>query len=195
MRMSAKRSPQTEHSKAIESLPDNKVVGGLRKPHNFTLSDAVDETITRTAQKLGCSRSAAIEKAFFIDYADIFRRFKEGQSFVDIVIETRTDPQCIRLAKEEYDKGFEKMTLAESKMLDRRLDVEILRIEKQLEAKTEEIQSKERVEMSKLETKRDLAERKARLEADKAEARARIKRLESLAAPYTPVPRQSMFSR
>jgi len=55
---------------------------------HVSLSNSCIAAIDRRSEAPHCSRSAAIARLFVIDYAGVFQRFKNGESFVDIVIET-----------------------------------------------------------------------------------------------------------
>jgi hypothetical protein len=214
--MVAKQSPKSDKNHKpmraldVTDIESKSNTGMVRKPYTFTLSDSVNEAINKSAHRHGLSRSGAIERMFTIDeYSDLFRRFKEGQSFVDIVIETCVSPQCVRMAKDEYDHGFERPPIVEDQVVDKKIQAR----EKQLEIREAEIKSKERIEMEKIAAKKELADKKAQIEADRiaakreqaetrsklddknAEARARLKRLDALNTPYVPVPRPSMFAR
>jgi hypothetical protein len=57
-----------------------------------------------------CSRNQVIERMFALDYADLFRRFRKGEGFVDVVIETELDPERVRFAYSEYKRGFEEVS-------------------------------------------------------------------------------------
>ena len=170
-------------------IPTTPMRSSLRKPYIFSLSKICDDAIDRLAKTYECSRSAAVERMFTMDYPDLFKRFELRQSFATVVIETRVDPSWVRLAYDHYTQGYETASLSDSQLLDKKINAELAELQAKLEVQSSKIESNERIEISKLETKKELADRRAKLEADRAENQARIEQLKSLSAPVPSVAR------
>jgi hypothetical protein len=174
----------TKRSRAVsQGRFDKPMTSNVRKPYTFSLSKICDEAIDKLALTFQCSRSAAIERVFTLDYADLFRRFKDGESFVDIVIATRIDPDWVQIVYDKYMKGFEKVSLMDSESLDKELQAELAALDAKLEVQTSKVESNERIEMAKIESRKDMADRRLKLAAERASNQARIERLRALSAP------------
>jgi hypothetical protein len=177
-----------KYSKALKAsaILENPPRRQLRKQYIFMLSYACDEAIDRLAHTYECSRSHVIERMLALDYADLFHRFRKGDGFVDVVIETGLDPDRVRFAFSEYKRGFEEVSLEESELLDKKLLLALARISSMEVTPSAKGRSIDRLEVTKRGTREELEDRKAELETAIASNRARIERLRSLHGSHSP---------
>jgi hypothetical protein len=139
-------------------------IAKTRYAHNFRLSLDANWQLHRMCRATGKTRSAVIEGLLTPSFSELFRRFREDKSFAEIVEETGYTPDIVRLARREYDAGWNEPLPLKIQTLNKRLELKELEIDQTLL----ERMSDERLERLRGQTRRVELEQQLRIERTRA---------------------------
>jgi polyhydroxyalkanoate synthesis regulator phasin len=110
-----------------------------------------------------------VESLITPSFAMLFKMFREGKTFAEIVEATEYTPDVVRHARREYEAEWKEPEPVQIRALDKKLQIRELEVDKAMIEKA----SEERVERLRAQTKRIELEHEVRIERTRATAAGR----------------------
>jgi hypothetical protein len=148
----------------VRSAKNLPRIGRMRFAYTFTLSSDANAKLEKICKATNRTRSIVIEGLLLPDFAELFRRFREGESFAAVVEQTSHSPDIVRDARREYEAGWTAPVPIEIKALDRKIQIKELEVDQTLVERA----SDERIERIKVDAERRKQEHEVRIERTRA---------------------------